>query len=140
MVIISDDSKYIHVSSPHVKLMIRSRAIISEEELRAINDEDLCFVVKPTADKDPTVCKERAKACCGIRFDYDGETETCETFCNGVHGQWNENIQSPKGATQNLIDDFTKISKRFKIKDDSLCVQMKRKIQEEKLIFPYERF
>ena len=139
MVIISDDSKYIHVSSPHVKLMIRSRAIISEEKLRTINDEDLCFVVKPAAGKDPTKCKERAKACCGIRFDYDGETET-QTFCNGVHGQWNENMQSPKGATQNVIGYFAKGSKWFKTNDDPLCVQMKRKIQEEKLIFPYERF
>lgn len=140
VVIISDGGKYIHVSSPQVKLMIMSRAIICEEQLGAINDDDLCFVVKPSAGKDPTVCKNRAKACLGIRFDYDGETETCETFCNGVHGQWSENIQNPQGVTQNLIDEFTKASYWYKTKDDPLRVQMRRKIQDEKLIFPYERF
>eukprot|EP00091_Calanus_sinicus_P023210 TRINITY_DN7720_c0_g1_i1.p1 TRINITY_DN7720_c0_g1~~TRINITY_DN7720_c0_g1_i1.p1 ORF type:complete len:722 (+),score=137.55 TRINITY_DN7720_c0_g1_i1:121-2286(+) len=68
VVIIIDGQKYVHVSSPRVKLMFRSRAIIREDNLSTIDDGENCFVVKPQADIEPIVCKERAKACCGIRF------------------------------------------------------------------------
>ena len=89
--IIVENDKFIHVSSPKTKLKMRARAIICEESQDVLSEEDLCFVVhpKPCEDIPPSHYSLRAKACLGIRFDYDAELTNCETFCNGVHGIYN---------------------------------------------------
>ena len=95
VMIIIEDQKFIHVSSPEVKLQIRARALICEDSQDNLDNDDLCFVVQPNPEdkKTPEYYTQRAKACLGIHFDYDADLANCETFCHGVHGIWDNNIQ-----------------------------------------------
>eukprot|EP00092_Neocalanus_flemingeri_P075938 GFUD01094141.1.p1 GENE.GFUD01094141.1~~GFUD01094141.1.p1 ORF type:complete len:136 (+),score=25.08 GFUD01094141.1:53-409(+) len=86
VVIITKSQKYIHVSSPQLKLKMRARALICEESQDTLTNEDLCFVVNPKNDKPPEYYSKRAQVCKEIRFDYIAKSANCETFCNGVHG------------------------------------------------------
>ena len=93
VVIVAKDKNFIHVSSPEVKLLMRARALICEDSQDKLDNEDLCFAVHPKEDKLPEFYRRRAEACLGILFDYDAESANCETFCNGVHGIWDDTIQ-----------------------------------------------
>ena len=91
--IISDDGKYLHVTAPSTSLMVKSKAVIQEDDLCNIDALQRCFVVRAPASK----YLARAKKCLGIQFDYDA-TANCETFCQHVHGVWDNNFQSPTGG------------------------------------------
>ena len=141
--IISENNKFIHVKAPNMDLMIQSKATIREEDLSSIDHLQLCFVVRPPTmegDVDPLVYLKRAQACLNIRFNYDATVDNCETFCNAIHGEWERNFQSPDGKAQNIVDNYTKMSKWFKSADKPLKDQMRKRISDEKLILPDEKF
>ena len=137
--IISDRGKFIHVTAPSTSLKIKSKAVIKEEELSSISAVQRCFVVRPPTP-DHTIYLDRAKACLGIQFDYDASTANCETFCQHIHGIWDQNFQSPTGGGQQVVNAFTKGSKLFKSPDEPLGVQMRKRIMEASLILPNEKF
>eukprot|EP00092_Neocalanus_flemingeri_P002405 GFUD01002571.1.p1 GENE.GFUD01002571.1~~GFUD01002571.1.p1 ORF type:complete len:619 (+),score=125.66 GFUD01002571.1:184-1857(+) len=139
VVIITENMKYIHVSSPKLKLKMRSRALICEDSQDKLTNEDLCFVVNPKNDKPQEFYSKRAQVCKGICLDYEAKSTNCETFANGVHGIWNKNIQVPTGKVQHFASLFTTSSKLFKHNEEPLCDQMMKKIREAKLILPYEK-
>ena len=95
VVIIIQDHKFIHVNAPNLKLMIEAKAIIKEDDQSQLSGEEFCFVVRPSvpSEREQDIFSRRAVSCSGIRFDYDPETSNCETFCNGVHGTWEHNVQ-----------------------------------------------
>ena len=96
VVIVGQQEKFIHVATPDLTLMLRSRAKICEGYFNILRrDNDLCFIVRPdnnTVDRE-TKFRERAEACLGISLDYDADTCNCETFANGVHGLWGPGVQ-----------------------------------------------
>ena len=140
--IISENNQFIHAKAPNMDLMIQSKATICEEDLSSVDNLQLCFVVRPPTIEglDPLVYLKRAQACLNIRFDYDASVDNCETFCNGIHGEWEQNFQSPDGKAQNTVDNYTKLSKWFKSADKPLKDQMRKRISNEKLILPNEKF
>ena len=140
--IVSKSNQFINAKAPNMDLMIQSKATICEEDLSSIDTLQLCFVVRPPTIEgvDPLVYLKRAEACLNIRFDYDASVDNCETFCNAIHGEWEQNFQIPDGKAQNTVDNYTKLSKWSKSADKPLKDQMRKRIFNEKLILSNEKF
>ena len=95
VVIINAADQFIHVCAPNLKLKMKAKAKIKEDDQGKLNDEDFCFVVRPNcpSDRGSDIFRRRAVICKGILFDYDAALSNCETFCNGVHGSWESSVQ-----------------------------------------------
>merc|ERR1719483_1360434 len=94
-------------------MQIQLKATIKEGDENELDEKSLTFVIHPT-HKDPHLICERAKSCIGINFHYDPGTNNCETFCNGVYGNWNSEVQVLNGGVQFLFKAYAELMQLFK--------------------------
>jgi len=143
VVVIIGDHKFVHATSPkRLSLTLILKSKIKEEDQQKLNDEKFCFVVRPSLDmaRNESVFGQRATSCIGICFDYDPESANCETFCNGVHGIWEQSVQGQdlRGVVQQGANLYSKLVP--KRKHERLSSQMEKIFQEKKLLLTTEIF
>merc|ERR1712142_754490 len=136
VVIILNETEFMHATAPDgFKDKFLLESVIKRASLDIYSDE-MCFTVRSGTVDSELLCK-RALLCEGIKFPYDPENANCESFVNGVYGDWGPSFQGQdlRGCFQNVIKAWSN-SRLCYDREDPLDRQMKNKFKKAKCTIP----